>query len=181
MKRFFLPALLCISFVFVSAALKKPKKKKSRDFVLSGFIQEKHDYCGGAAPSYDQVNPKPAGTKGIRLYIRKNGSAKIIDSVLSGESGAFSIRLPEGEYCFVEGWKTGALKIPADSRDTQWDSVCFRKEYERCDFSIHLDSDKKDIAIILQRHCPWSAPCSSYSGPMPPSAPPPRDGPKHQE
>ena len=172
--------------LFFSAWICMPKKKKPlKTFTISGTVFTQGEYCGGAVPSEEQLHPKPAPAPALVLYVREGnvntGSKKLVDSVTSDANGNFSLQLPAGNYCFVEGWKKGRLVMPKDDQFSSWDTACYRENYSSCDFSLDVKAATDSVKIILPRHCAWSQPCCSYHGPLPPAANPgPRNN-MHQE
>jgi hypothetical protein len=176
----FLPvavAMLCMAWT-IHRGKNTPKKPE-----ISGTILINHDYCGGVRPANSTVF-QPYAVAGTTLYVRREGSPLVIDSVVSDSAGKFSIRLQYGKYNFVEKWKVDPIVMPVNSKYETWDTACFRKEYNRADYFIEVTKPKKDVQILLPRHCAWSRPCCSYSGPKAPAAPPTNRGgfqPGHQE
>lgn len=145
-------------------------------------------YCGGAAPSEEQRNPQPQALPLKKMYIKRGNMNKypatIIDSIVTDSMGKFAVLLPAGDYCVVEATKKGKLIYPQNSEYAQWDTACYRKNYERCDYQLQVKGKTKDVQIILQRYCSYSTPCQHYEGPLPPMAHPPQvpqEKPKHQE
>lgn len=170
--------LFCIAWTIA----RTPRKPKC--YEVTGTITLTHDYCGGAKPTEEQINPRPYSVKGTTLYIRRSSDNKIVDSAVTDSAGNFKVQLVAGKYCFVEKWKTETLVIPANSKYETWDTACYRKQYNTCEYSLDLKQKTSGVNIILRRHCAWTRPCCSYRGPMPPSAPPVnRSGnqPGHQE
>lgn len=187
MKYFILPVLL-LSMMACAISRTPRKATDSRTiFTVSGAVLETADYCGGAAPSPEQLHPAPVGKQGIKLYIRpgktNNWKNELIDSIVSGENGVFSISLPAGDYCIAEATKKGKPVVPKNNQFEQWDSACYMENYQQCDYSLSVKENMENVKIIFTRHCPWTTPCMSYNGPLPPAAPPsPRgDRPPHQE
>lgn len=148
---------------------------------------QQNDYCGGAAPSEEQMNPKPFPVANMTLYVKPSGTNNnraVIDSIVSDKDGKFTISLPAGTYCFLEKWKTKKYSVPADNDFVTYDTACYRQQFNQCDFVLEVKKGMKDPQIVLQRHCEWTTPCQSYHGPLPPSAPPTNRGghqPGHQE
>lgn len=188
MKYFILPVLaLSMMACAFSRSPRKPAVALT-DFTISGAVLETSDYCGGAAPSPDQLHPTPLGKQGVKLYIRpgktNNWKTGLVDSIVSGLNGVFSISLPPGDYCIVEASKKGMPVVPENNPFSQWDSACYMENYQQCDYSLNVSGNMENVKIVLTRHCLWTTPCMSYNGPLPPSAPPPpprEDRPPHQE
>lgn len=185
MKTFF---HLVIAILIVACTPGKHKNKVPVKYTVSGTIFELRQYCGGARPSEEILHPKPLAVHGITLYIRKtlmnSSENQIIDSVVSGFDGSFSIQLPAGTYCFIEAAKKAQMKMPVNDQYNTYDTACYRKNYNTCDFSVDVKSNISKIEIVLERRCPWNRPCVQYKGPLPPSAPPVNGNghqPGHQE
>ena len=185
MKSFF---PLAIAILMIACTPGKHKNKAPVKYTVSGTIFELRQYCGGARPSEEILHPKPLAVHGIKLYIRKSSvnsvANAIIDSVVSGFDGGFSLQLPAGTYCFIEAAKSGPIKIPVNDQFNSYDTACYRKTYSTCDYSVDVKSNVSAVKIVLDRHCPWNRPCVQYKGPLPPSAPPVNGNgqqPGHQE
>ena len=181
------PLILLIALI-ISCKGKRKATAQPVTYTVSGFVMEKQDYCGGAKPTEDMSNPAPVGKEGIKMYIRKSNvnssDHTIIDSIVSGPEGTFSVQLPAGEYCFIETWKKGPLVYPQDDANTTWNKECYKKSFETCDLTLQVKENTSGHQIVLHRRCPWRNPCNTYRGPLPPSAPPVNRGgfqPGHQE
>ena len=183
MRHLFLPLLL---LAFVVCAFTQTASKKKPRYDVSGMVLETRSYCGGAAPSFEQLHPKPLPVIGAKLYIKKGNTnqfpAAIIDSITTDTAGKFSLSLPPGDYCLVEAPKKGKLLFPPNDQYSQWDTACYRKNYEQCDYLLSVKGKTSDVQIVFSRPCPWHVPCRNYSGPLPPMAhPAPQEKPPHQE
>lgn len=175
-------ALVCVSWTVLRT------KQRAPTFNIEGTVLLLRDYCGGAAPSEDQLNPKPYPEPNVKLYIHRsatNTSKKVIlDSVISDANGKFSVKLKPGTYCFIKIEKKAPYVTPLNTQYVTHDPECARIEYARCDFSLTVKDAQDSVQIILPQHCFWKISCQSYSGPLPPSTPPVnRSGnqPGHQE
>lgn len=144
-----------------------------------------HDYCGGARPSEQQMDPPPYAVKGTKLYIRfASNPNRIIDSAVTDSAGNFKVNLVRGDYWFVEKWKTEPFVVPFDTKYEKWDTACYRKLYNTYDHFLSVKNPVSGVKITLRRRCAWTRQCVQYSGPMPGVAPPVnRSGnqPGHQE
>ncbi|MBI3509953.1 MAG: prealbumin-like fold domain-containing protein [Bacteroidetes bacterium] len=174
---FILTITLCISSWTCRHTEKFPPPNKGTGSIsVSGILLVKSDYCGGARPSDDLLNAPAQPTAGIKLYVKTGSSnsdkCSIVDSVISDTAGKFQIDLAPGNYCFVEAWKKEKYSTPKNDQNSTYDTACYRKRYEECDYSIELNKPVGDAQIILQHHCPWTTPCVSYFGPLPPAANP---------
>jgi hypothetical protein len=176
----------CLTLLICLSCFSFSGKKKNRTFNFAGTVYEVHPYCGGAVPSETQLHPEPVPVAGMKLYLRKSGvnnpALPVIDSILTDSNGNFSIRLAPGNYCLVEAAKKGELHVPENDQYHDWDSACYRKNYQRCDYAFQLKANSTGNKITFDRHCPWSQPCCSYHGPLPPSAHPHQpEKPPHNE
>ena len=180
-----LPAVVVVVFFTVAVACghRHATANDAKKFTVTGSVVIREDYCGGAQLVNEDRPAVPAS--GTTLYIRKSGGSKtVIDSIKTNDKGAFSISLSAGEYCIVEKWKKYPLVFPVNTDFQKWDTACYRKRYNECDFTLNVKSDTSDVKFILRKHCPWTTPCVQYSGPFPPAAPPTNRGgfqPGHQE
>jgi hypothetical protein len=186
MNRFLFPILLLSISLCAFSWSGGKKKKKAPRFTVSGVVMEKRSYCGGAAPSPEQLNPEPYALAGVKLYVRKGNTnthtAEIVDTIVTGTDGSFSIQLPAGDYCIVEAWKKGKMVVPPNTEYDTWDPVCYATRYAQCDYSLSVKGKVTGVNILFSRSCPWSQPCNHYTGPLPPAAHPPRqEKPPHQE
>lgn len=163
----FFPVLVAvISLAFAAGSSRRTKPKT---YAVSGKVWYVDPYCGGAAPpdgetshTYEAISKK--------IYVRKKGSTAVIDSLTSSATfGEFSIKLPAGEYEFVEAWKTEPLVMPKNSQYESWDTACYRNFYKTPDGTVTVNKENKsDVRIVIYRYCAWRKPCCSYSGPKPP-------------
>lgn len=179
--------LLC-TLALLSCRSSKEKNPVTKSFTLSGKIQWQQHYCGGARPEPGMENPKTIPANGQKLYVRKGNlnspTTTVVDSVIADAEGNFSITLPQGIYCFIEGWKKPLYKDPVSDRYNKYDTACYKNQYMQCDYSLGLSANTSNVNIILDRPCNWNRPCVQYSGPLPPAAPPTNRGgnqPGHQE
>lgn len=179
--------LLC-ALALLSCRSSKEKNPVTKSFTLSGKIQWQQHYCGGARPEPGMENPQTIPANGQKLYVRKGNlnspTTTVVDSVIADAEGNFSITLPQGIYCFIEGWKKPLYKDPVSDRYNKYDTACYKNQYMQCDYSLGLSANTSNVNIILDRPCNWNRPCVQYSGPLPPAAPPTNRGgnqPGHQE
>ena len=120
-----------------------------------------------------------AGPRTLALHHDVIESVMAADAVLPVRYG---LSLPPGDYCLVEAPKKGKLLFPPNDQYSQWDTACYRKNYEQCDYLLSVKGKTSDVQIVFSRPCPWHVPCRNYSGPLPPMAhPAPQEKPPHQE
>ena len=175
--RFTGTALLLLTATTVFTSYCKAKK----NILVRGTVSYLQPYCGGAAPTPEMVarqnilQPSRAFILHFKKGSRNSGGSKIIQTVTTNETGYFEVRLPKGEYCVVEDYKSKPFVIPADKQFTVWDTTCLKKAYESCDYQLKVIAANKDtIKLIYRNTCFYSPKCGSYNGPMPPSSQPPR-------
>lgn len=184
----YLPALLATLVIVSCIGCTLFRGKRSAEKIeVKGTILQISDYCGGAAPSEEQQNPRPLPRANAKLYVRassSNDGSRIIDSILSGSDGKFTVSLTPGTYCLIEKPKTEKYAVPVDTKYVTFDTACHRKLYQQCDFVLEVKQGMKQPEIVLRHYCMWRRPCEAYNGPLPPSAPPVNRGghqPGHQE
>lgn len=188
MRNFFGAVFIAIiSLSSLGWAMSAGRAKTPKRYVVTGSISVQNDYCGGIAPPNEMQ--KPVRTRGVKLYIRRSNvnstQSPIVDSVLSDSLGNFKVSLRAGNYCFVEVQKKYPYEVPKNNTYVSYDTTCTRKQYAACDFSLNVKSKTDSVKIVLYHHCPWTTPCQTYIGPLPPQAQPPRNRtgnqPGHQE
>jgi|SRR6185312_10749185 len=176
-------AIILAGAAFISSSwIGTANQHRRQKFVVSGTIMQTVSYCGGAAPPQqilDSTNtPKPIPYG--KLFVRSgktNAEGKpVIETIKADENGNFSVRLPAGNYCLVEEWKSRPFKLPANNENQTVDSACFRNLYNTCDYELHVTHKNiSGLRIIFHRGCPYNQPCISYRGPLPPkNAPRPK-------
>jgi len=163
-------------------------KSKVKLYQVSGTVLITHDYCGGARLAEDQVNKQTYPVAGTTLYICRQGSdgnrQHYFDSIVCDSAGHFTTKLPAGKYCFVQKWRTEPLVYPVNTKFETWDTACYRQDYNNSDFILTVKGKMPAVKITLRRYCSWTRPCCTFTGPLPPSAPPTNRGgnqPGHQE
>jgi hypothetical protein len=178
MKKILFPLFVFSICLIVFSFTLTSKKKKGVKYSVEGTVFEINPYCGGAAPSPEQENPKPHPKAGIKLLIRKGNfndpQTPVIDSLVSDADGNFKIQLAPGTYSLIEPWKKEKYIVPQDRQYLHYDTACYRKMYHESDYTLVVKNKMKDVAITFQRHCQWQQPCAQYDGPLPPAANPGR-------
>lgn len=107
MKKIYL--LFFMASVISSCAL--AQKAKNNTTKVKGQAFYVRSFCGGARLTYKQEKAirTPHPLSGKKLYIRKGDTNKlknpVIDSIVTGDSGYFSLSLPPGSYCIIDKQK----------------------------------------------------------------------------
>lgn len=177
MKKLLLPVIagVCCLAWTINAKPHPPKR-----CTVSGTLLLQHDFCNG---THTDVQHTYAAA-GTTLYVRKAGTATVLDSIVCDSTGKFNVQLAAGDYCFIEQWKRDPIVMPVNTTYETWDTACYRSEYNTCDFHLHVSKSKNDVAIVLTRHCASTRPCCTFRGPtVPVTVPVNRGGyqPGHQE
>lgn len=179
--------LFIATLLLFTSLTKSPMREKKKMFHVNGMILLVSEYCGGAAPTPElqQREHTPYAQPKTTLYLR-DGNANynnkpILDSITSDSTGKFSINLPAGTYCVVEKYKTNKFTYPND-KIADWDTACYRKSFERCDFVLDVARDMDSVKIVLAHNCVWKNPCvKNYHGPRPGQSAPGKGFPSGKE
>jgi hypothetical protein len=149
-------------------------KKIKHKFLVSGSIMQTLSYCGGAAPtrkildSYNTPKGIPFGKLFIKSGLMNIEGAPILHEITADSNGNFSIRLPAGNYCLLEEWKSKPFKLPLNNVNQTVDSACFRNLYNAPDFNLKVTNKNiHHMQFIFHRACSNNQPCVSYQGPLP--------------
>lgn len=145
-------------------------------------------YCGAIEPAQevlDELNtPTPAPN--VKVYLRKgdkNDIEKEIDyEFLTDDSGQVKSKLPAGTYSIVFENKKDK-SVYADllekygketSHQTAIDKECLKKFFAEPNAVLEVkESGENSVNVNRRKGCEWTKiPCSHFTGPMPPSAPP---------
>lgn len=156
----------------------------SADNVLSGkrpfsLTFKRHTpYCGGAAPSVEQMNGFTVPMANDVFYIyegERPSSTTKMTKVTTDSIGRFTIDLPPGTYSVIRGEKALpldefiALKKVEDSYYTYEDDVCFSTWRNTPDFTAELKSGHINEVVTISARCfTGDNPCMQYTGPYPP-------------
>ena len=174
-----------ILLVIISASLISLQQKQEKEYTVKGEIHFIGVHCGGAAPSEEMQRririPRPLAHK--KLFIRQGStndiSAPILDSVITDSLGIFTCTLPNGTYSVVEEAKKDRKLyrslLKGYSKPTPYhtavDKECLDKWLAAPDFTFIVNGEDGEIQHSYRGRCSWdSTPCSSYRGPLPPSA-----------
>jgi hypothetical protein len=164
--------LLFSVFVLLQKSSAQQHQKK---YSVKGTATQTSDYCSGAyMPEREKELQTPKPLSGKKIFI-KQGSAnsnkrKVTKETETDSLGNFEINLPAGTYCIVEEYKTKPLVIPKSNENINFDIECIKREWKKADYVLHIVNENvMGIKINYVHHCPWSQPCSQYTGPLPAS------------
>ncbi len=171
---FFIPNLL----------FSQKKVKSSLNFsIVKGIVNQTYSYCGGARPPdellIELAKPKPLSN--YKLYIKKNTpsiiDAIIMDSIITDQNGRFALKMPKGNYIFVdsiykdrEHYNQMVRLILNDNENySNLDTNCLLNRFNTplLDFKI---SRKNQLLkpIRIHRNCDYNKiPCVHYKGALP--------------
>jgi hypothetical protein len=187
--------IICAIFIFNGDALAQQKKKSSKKryskhkkskkpvvvlpfYTFSGRIEIVESYCGGVAPSAEQLQeitkPKPCLEKYFFLKKGDANSAKnpVIDVINVDSLGNFSFQLKQGVYCIIQDFQTKPIQLEnyksGNNFEYQGDD-CMRKYWADCYQTIDLKSNINNLIITVYKQCFGNGnPCMIYTGPKPP-------------
>lgn len=168
--------LLLFVCIFSQFNLIAQKKKVVKNVIIRGHITQTSEYCGGAVPSPQTLasleTPAPLAQKSIFIKIgsTNSGDKPVFKKVVTDDNGDFKISLKPGlTYSFVEEWKSGPMKYPANTEFVKYDHQCYSKEYSKPDFVLKVKKAVNPIVKINYFNpCFFHPFCGEYSGPLPP-------------
>jgi hypothetical protein len=171
-------AVLAFIFLSVSVCFAQQKVPAAR-YKVTGTIKLSADYCGGADPGEENLAKmrQPIPLKGKTIYIKRGNKnfskGRIIQKATTDDNGVFNVYLASGLYCVVEEYKVKRIQYPAANPNLSVDSLCLEKEWRKCDGVIRIENKTiENVNLIYYQHCPWTMPCTNYSGSLPPVANP---------
>lgn len=164
--------LLCTAVIFTSWS-RLPRHTGKRKYLVSGSVMQIISYCGGAQPPQqvlDSMN-KPKGMAFARLFLKlgedNREHVREVHRIIADTNGNFSIYLPAGHYCFVEGWKAKPIKL---SLNQNIDSACMKELYNSCDYKLEVTNKNiRHLQIIFHRPCAYNQPCVIKKRSLPPT------------
>jgi hypothetical protein len=157
--------MLLIPNLFFS---QKRINKSSHFSIVKGVVNQTSSYCGGARPPDDLLEElaKPKPLTNYKLYIKKNTpsiiDAIIMDSIITDQNGRFTLKMPKGNYIFVDS-------IYKDREHYNLDTNCLLNRFNTplLDFKI---TRKNQLLkpIRIHRNCDYNKiPCVNYKGALP--------------
>jgi hypothetical protein len=172
--------MLLIPNLFFS---QKRINKSSHFSIVKGIVNQTNSYCGGARPPDDLLKElaKPKPLTNYKLYIKKNTpsiiDAIIMDSVITDKNGRFALKMPKGNYIFVdsiykdrEHYNQMVRLILNDNENySNLDTNCLLNRFNTplLDFKI---TRKNQLLkpIRIHRNCDYNKiPCVNYKGALP--------------
>jgi len=172
--------MLLIPNLFFS---QKRINKSSHFSIVKGAVNQTNSYCGGARPPDDLLEElaKPKPLTNYKLYIKKNTpsiiDAIIMDSIITDQNGRFTLKMPKGNYIFVdsiykdrEHYNQMVRLILNDNENySNLDTNCLLNRFNTplLDFKI---TRKNQLLkpIRIHRSCDYNKiPCVNYKGALP--------------
>lgn len=145
-------------------------------------------YCGAIEPSQELIDElnTPIPAPNVNLYLRKGDTNDIENEIehkfLTDDSGQVKVKLPAGTYSIVfENKKNKSVyndlleKYGKEtSHQTAIDKECLNKFFaEPNGVLVVKENGENIISANRRKRCQWTKiPCSHFTGPLPPSAPP---------
>ena len=138
---------------------------------VKGVTTTASDYCGGALPPAAEM-AKATATRAdpgahLRLYRGKVAQGEALE-VKSDEKARFTLVLPPGEWCVVDGRRR---ILPGTKPAPGADPKCWAAAAVGCDLIWTIDrKDGKappDAVVHFQQGCDWSPPCGPNIAPPP--------------
>lgn len=146
---------ILLVFIITSTLISFSQKK-----AISGQINFRQPYCGGARPSAEMLaeaeKSKPYADRTIIIVSHKGK----VDSTKTDATGTFKIDLKVGKYKVFESWRY-YKKAAGGMLVSDFDAECLKKEWKKEIKEIIVTkqetkiSDKNEIVDI----CPRDLPC----------------------
>ena len=159
----------------------KPKAHgitKAKAYLVSGTVQQRRPYCGGARPSaeMERAVAAPRPYPGKRFYLRSgivnSLSIPVVASFVTDSNGFFSIALPAGTYAvIVEEQLRATSSQDYAALYQKGDEKCLQEWWQKPYYQLIVkDADVEHLNFVFARKCfvNTDVPCINYSGPMPP-------------
>ncbi len=146
-------------------------------YTLAVTFQSHRPYCGGAAPTKEQLAGFTDPLANEVFYIYKDERpASVTDMirVTTDEQGKFSIDLKSGTYSVICADKVLPTeefitkKKIIDQFYTYSDDSCFKTWRTTPDFTIDLTTTTEESVTISEKCFTGDNPCMQYTGPYPP-------------
>jgi hypothetical protein len=179
-----------IILILFSCNVNKSVIDNSSDFLYDVHIQvtSTSSYCGGAYPPDDLLEKlrTPNPLSNVEVFIRRGEDNDFNNPIIfagqSDENGDVKCKLPEGNYALVFKEKSNSdyynSLLEMYNEDTEFRSKinvdCLNSYIKTPDLLMNISAKSKLIfKVNKHKECSWSnVPCSSYKGPLPPSAAP---------
>jgi hypothetical protein len=132
---------LCLIACHHSAALSPDGSSPAMNqaTVRGQTILTTQTYCGGARPPEGMELAKKAPEPGKRLLVRRgslNTESEVLAEATSDASGAFTVSLPPGTYCFIEEAKRELT--PTGPTPENVDASCLEDWRRTCDAVVEV-------------------------------------------
>ena len=173
----YLTVITLALFTAISEKNCERKDNSTTQYTLSGKVEQRSLYCGGARPTQEMVNEltKPIPYPGKTFYLKKGTTnsiqEKVIESFTTDQQGHFSIKLPAGTYSIIleeqlqeidpKKYQTERQKV-----DTQCLVDWWKKPYAIVE--VH-DQNIDSLQFLFTHRCflKTDIPCITYDGPLP--------------
>lgn len=149
-------------------------------YKVSGTLTSSSNYCGGAAPSKEQLawhrTPRPHQTV---VYVKSAGDPHweqtLIDSTATDENGYFELWLEPGEYTILTAEQNDknhlSNVLSCGNNYVLVDEDCVREWFAKGLFQVSVSNEfVEDLNHNFYSRCfvPYAIPCLDYTGPYPP-------------
>lgn len=179
-KKYYLPFFLIVLFSIACHSSKtviKTSQKVEKYFRISGKVEQRSNYCGGARPTAEILArfaiPKPFPAK--TFYIKEGNSntlkAKLITSFTTKEDGSFSFQLPKGIYSIIVAEQLHPISAKdLENKNQKVDEQCLQKWWKTPYSIIEVkDLNNSPLYFLFEHQCriKQDIPCITYIGPLP--------------
>lgn len=149
-------------------------------YKVSGTLTQSSNYCGGAAPSPEQVAwYSTARPHRAVIYLKEAAESHwgqpILDSVTTDENGYFEFWLEPGEYTLLTANQNDQnylnSVLSCGNQYVLVDEECVRNWFAKGLFQVSVSNEfVENLNYNFYNACfvPYAIPCLQYSGPYPP-------------
>ncbi len=150
-----------------------------RTYNVSGMVMLSKEYCGGAAPSQQDmaINSMPQVYRDKTLYVRQGTRNRdgysVIREFTTDSEGRFSFAVPPGTYCIIDGEQVEPLDV-SKYVSTKFIEVagddCLRAWWAECLTTVTLtNADVSGVLMQFHQRCYLETfnPCLQWTGPLP--------------
>ncbi len=149
----------------------------SKEYSVSGKVEETRSYCGGAKPSPEILKrlQTPTPYAGKKFYIRKGNTNNINEKVILNFTvdsiGNFSFKLPSGIYSIVQEEQLTEIKASNfKSKTIDVDEKCLTEWWQKPYYLLEVKNENiSNLNFSFHKACfvPLDIPCLKYVGPSP--------------
>lgn len=179
-EKYYLPFFLIVLFSIACHSSKtviKTSQKVEKYFRISGKVEQKFNYCGGARPTKELLEnfakPKPFSDK--TFYIKEGTTntekAKVITSFTTKADGSFSFQLPKGVYSIIVTEQLQTIKATdLQNKSFKVDEQCLQNWWKTAFYVLDIKNQNiPDLYFIIEHRChiKLDIPCINYIGPLP--------------